>query len=559
MAQASSGLQQIKSPPQGRRKTCPYHIRMVGAGLAPALGWGMLIGGIALGFNLYRLGTPSIWFDEAFSVELARQPLPLLWHIIFDLEPNMELYYLFLHIWLGITSALGFAATEFIVRLPSAIFATLSTEVVFLLGQRFLNLPIGLLAASLYLLNDLQLVYAQQVRSYSLQLLLICISWYAFLAALTGDTRQKRWWLCFTAATTLAVYANLFSLIILLSQVCTFGGLLLLPQPWQSRVKRQMGALLVSLICIAILIAPLLPVSLHGPKTGWLPSPQPRDLIFLLLSISGDSKIYLCVLAACCGLGLFTILMAYLRASVPHRQWGRNTKRKSGRVGAGVELQKYLPIGLSLVCWLIIPIIVSGIISQGATRLFSSRYLVTIVPPLLLLAGIGVAVLRWYRVRLVLALVLFMLALYAVPYYYRSAQVEDWKATSLWVEQRYQTGDGLVCYDNAVEQGCQISVEYYLHAYPSAAHFTDDAPGAYSWTTFSSAHPGAAVDPTVLAAYGVHHPRIFFIIGRLPNDMTVARAQVAQRWLGSHYHFIAQIVTRTLTIRLDSTGTTTKA
>ena len=54
----------------------------------------ILIGVIALGFNLYRLGTPGIWFDEAFSVELARQPLPLLWHIIWGPEPNMELYYL---------------------------------------------------------------------------------------------------------------------------------------------------------------------------------------------------------------------------------------------------------------------------------------------------------------------------------------------------------------------------------------------------------------------------------------------------------------------------------
>src|SRR6478609_7696801 len=54
----------------------------------------ILVAAIALAFNLYRLGTPSIWFDEAFSVELARQPLPLLWHIIWGLEPNMELYYL---------------------------------------------------------------------------------------------------------------------------------------------------------------------------------------------------------------------------------------------------------------------------------------------------------------------------------------------------------------------------------------------------------------------------------------------------------------------------------
>src|SRR5207245_1659605 len=100
------------------------------------------------------------------------------------------------------------------------------------------------------------------------------------------------------------------------------------------------------------------------------------------------------------------------------------------------------------------------------------------------------------------------------------------------------------------EQGCQISVEYYLHAYPSAAHFTGDAPGAFSWTTFSSAHPEAAVDPTMLAAYGARHSRIFFIIGRLPDDMAVVRVQAAQRWLDSHYHFIAQIVTRTVTIRL---------
>src|SRR5215467_2234762 len=73
--------------------------------------WHWTIGGIlfvaALCFNFYRLGVPSIWYDEAFSVELARQPLPLLWHIIFGPEPNMELYYLFLHYWLILTSWLG--------------------------------------------------------------------------------------------------------------------------------------------------------------------------------------------------------------------------------------------------------------------------------------------------------------------------------------------------------------------------------------------------------------------------------------------------------------------
>src|SRR6266487_4044413 len=171
------------------------------------------IGVIALGFNLYRLGSSSIWYDEAFSVELARQPLPLVWHIIWGPEPNMELYYLLLHFWLGFTAFLGLHPTEFVVRLPSAVFAALSSVMVFLLGRRFLGTTAAVVGAGLYLLNDLQLLYAQQARSYSLQLVLICIAWYALFVVLTQETHQKRWWACFIVATSLAVYAHLFSVL----------------------------------------------------------------------------------------------------------------------------------------------------------------------------------------------------------------------------------------------------------------------------------------------------------------------------------------------------------
>src|SRR6266699_545012 len=150
-----------------------------------------LLFALALCFNLYRLGNPSIWFDEAFSVGLAQQSFPLLWHIIFALEPNMELYYLFLHAWLVTTALFGLHPTEFVVRLPSAIFAASSTVALFLLGRRFLGLLPALIGAGLYLLNDLQLVYAQQARSFSLQLFLLCVAWYAFLAYVTGNLRPS--------------------------------------------------------------------------------------------------------------------------------------------------------------------------------------------------------------------------------------------------------------------------------------------------------------------------------------------------------------------------------
>jgi mannosyltransferase len=516
----------------------------------------ILIGAIALAFNLYRLGAPSIWFDEAFSVELARQPLPLLWQIIWGPEPNMELYYLLLHFWLGFTGFLGLLPTEFVVRFPSAIFAALSSVLVFLLGRRFLGITAGIVASGLYLLNFLQLLYAQQTRSYSLQLLLICIAWYALFVALTQESHQKRWWACFIGATILAVYAHLFSLLILLAQIVAFGGLLILPGTWRDKARHRISAFIVSLVAIGVLIVPMLLTSLHGSKTGWLPSPHLHDVYNLFLTISANSKLYLLILFGFCTLGLLVSMLVYLPKG--KELLAQFALYNSGDDKRNTTLQQYLPVAFMLLCWLVIPIVISYAVSQGSTRLFSTRYLVIILPPLFLLVGLGVASLRWRIVQLALTLILFFIAFYYVPLYYKSAQVEDWNSTVHWLEQRYQSGDGLVCYNNAQNQGCQIPVEYYIHAYPSAAQFTDDSPGAYSWNTFGPADPhtgyAAAVDTNILANYAAKHTHLFFIIGRVSNDAEAAKAKAAEQWLDNHYHLLGRIVTPTVTISLYATN-----
>jgi hypothetical protein len=216
-----------------------------------------------------------------------------------------------------------------------------------------------------------------------------------------------------------------------------------------------------------------------------------------------------------------------------------------------------LEMAFVLLCWLVVPVVFSYVVSQGSIRLFSTRYLVTILPPLFLLVGLGVASLRWRAARVALTLVLFLVALYYVPSYYRGAQIEDWNSTVPWLQQHYQVGDGLVCYDSDVEQGCQVSVEYYLHAYPSTAHFTGDSPGEFSWTTFGPVNPHSgpetAVDPGALAAYASQHSHIFYIIGRIPNNAAAARARAAQNWLDTHYHLLGRMVTPTVTISFYAT------
>ncbi|GAC1346275.1 MAG: hypothetical protein NVSMB27_09610 [Ktedonobacteraceae bacterium] len=583
MTQASSNLQKdveqknqhTVRTSQNTRKEYPYFTTMILC---------VLIGGVALACNLFNLGSQSMWFDEILSFERASQSLPVLWRIVNATQPNMALYYIFLHFWLQFTALLGLNPTEFVLRLPSAIFAALSSVVVFLLGRRFLGLIAGLTAAGLYLLNGQQLIYAQETRSYALQLLLICISWYALFAIVSAKSHQKRWWLCFVVATVLAVYVQLFSGLILAAQVVAFGGLLVLPGPWRTQARQQLRSLIVCLVSIFVLLIPIISASRGGSKTGWLPIPHPIDVYLLFLTISANSRIYLGLLLVFCLLGLFVAILAYQPWGKYLLTPGRRCLHHSPHAAASPlpsstpppplrddtpddsydqrlsHFQQWLPVAFALLCWVIVPTVLSYIISYSSTRLFSARYLVTIVPAFVLLVGLGLTVVvcwrGWRVVQVVLALGLLLLTIHYVPLYYQRQQAEDWNTTSFWLEHHYQTNDGLVCYNNA--QGCQVSMAYYLTAYPSAAHFTADSPGSFSWVDYDLTNhlgnPEPALDPQALATFGSHHPGIFLIVGRLSGNSQVTRVQAAQQWLDSHYRFIAQIVTRTVTIRLYATG-----
>ncbi len=519
---------------------------------------------LALSINFYRLGDPSLWFDEAFSVELARQPLPLLQSIIFGPEPNMELYYLLLHFWLGLTNLLGLLPTEFVVRLPSALFAAASSVVVFWFATHFLNRLTSLLGTTLYLVNYLGVMYAQQTRAYALQLLLICLSWYVLLYSLHASTKRTTasfisGWIAYVLITTTALYVHLFSALILGAQCFAFLGLVLFPNSWRSSARTCLRAFVTSLISVALLSLPLVAVALHGAKTDWLPVPHWHDFSYLLSSISGQNHSYLILWLCCCicGIGLCAWIWdrLYISTTVKPPQTQRIPRYFF------LQFEDYdarLPIVWALCCWILVPVVASYIVSQGSLRLFSVRYLVVIIPALMLLIGFSVSMIRLRFIQVVLAALLIWQAVLALPNYYASAEIEDWRSTTFWLAQRYQAGDGLVCYDNDIMQGCQIPVEYYLHTFTPHISFDDDAPAVFSWrsygTTGASARADEALDPHVLTNYAQKHSHLFFIVGRVPSAQAQERVEATQRWLDQHYKLLSSIDTDTVTVQLYRTA-----
>lgn len=524
----------------------------------PRIAWPpLLIAALALIFDLFRLGAPSLWMDEAFSVQLARQPLAVLWGAFRSgAEPNMALYYLILHLWLGLGAALGIPASEFYVRFPSAVCAAASAVVVYAIGRRFLGTFSALLGALLYLLSGWVLTYAQQTRGYALQLLLVCLAWYALLALLDDATPRARWWPLLIVSSVLAVYTHAFSVLILLSQIVAVAAVAALDAAARARVRRVLPGLLGSLVAIGVLIVPFAIASRYGAKNGWLPTPQVGELLHKLAALGGKSKLALAALIVALLVLLAALALARLPAGrrlLAHLPSGRAAALASDTTAlrAGVR-----PTVISLLCWLVVPVVVSFVLSQGSVRLFSSRYLVVVVPAAALLVAAVVAAARPRFARLVVAGGLVCAALALVPSYYAHAQVEDWRTPTRWLEAHYAPGDGLVSYNNV--QGAEFPVAYYLQTDGSAAHFTLDSPGAVDLSRYGSgdpfAHFGIALAPPALAAYAARHPRIFFIEGRFSDAADAARAHAAQAWLDAHYQFVAQTSSGIVTIRLYDTG-----
>lgn len=84
-------------------------------------GLGVAVFVVSVLIIFHRLGFGSIWRDEAFSVELAKQSWGTMLHVVLTVEGNMFFYYLVMHLWLGLLHMFHIRWSAFMVRVPNAL------------------------------------------------------------------------------------------------------------------------------------------------------------------------------------------------------------------------------------------------------------------------------------------------------------------------------------------------------------------------------------------------------------------------------------------------------
>lgn len=439
----------------------------------------------------------SLWFDEADSFGLATEPLGLIVRqYLWGGESNMTLYYGVLRLWLAITGAFGIAPSEVVMRLPTAIFGMATAVVVYALGRRLFGRVAGLIAGLVYLTSFLQIILAQTARAYTLQLLLLSLFAYALIRGLESTAASSRWWTLSVISGALAVYAQLFSGLVIASLFAGVVAVSVFSGPWADRVRSNARALLLSGLAIVLLILPIaIDAAVHGGPV-WVPPAHLHDLrTFMHDFISGGSRRYELVVFSILALGLLLALLSRLT----------NSTRRLSDFDATIHAPAIL-----LGFWFAGPIALSFALTQQRVNLhlFFPRYLVVVVPPLALLVGLGVSALRWRAAQAILGVAVAAVAVPVLLSYYQYAQVQDFRTVSQWVEARYHSGDGIAC-DPAVE--CAIPFSYYLAARPGPAHFDPDSPGRFIWDgTRSQPLSDAAVQD-----YASQHTRLFLVYGPL--------------------------------------------
>lgn len=200
----------------------------------------------AFALRTHRLGHKAMWWDEGYSVFLARMPLAeMMDATAHDTHP--PIYYAALHFW-----RMAVGDSEVALRLLSVLAGILLLPLAFRLMRRLAGPQAALCALGLLGLSRVLVWYAQEVRQYSLA---ACLALASAVLALALWRSGPRWrpamWLGYVAvnvAGLLTLY--LFSSALVAQNLAFALTIWRAPNKWRLMLKWASAQMVIALACL---------------------------------------------------------------------------------------------------------------------------------------------------------------------------------------------------------------------------------------------------------------------------------------------------------------------
>ncbi len=152
----------------------------------------VLLLGLAASLRLFHIGTQSLWIDEVYSLhQVQRDWSSLLLPAGYD-EIHPPFYYLTVKpvYELALSSRRWMEA---ILRLPAAIYSSLGAIALYWLGSMLFDRRSGALAGFFYAISAFSIWYGQEVRMYSLAMLLVIVQIALTIRATREGAKHLDW------------------------------------------------------------------------------------------------------------------------------------------------------------------------------------------------------------------------------------------------------------------------------------------------------------------------------------------------------------------------------
>jgi len=408
---------------------------------------------LALVLRIHTFSTRPLWDDEAWSLSFVYLENP--WKIAsFGLQRFHPPLLLLTHYFVCWLSAHLLDTTIAGLRAPSVLIGEIAIAVIYKAGATLLTSEAGLIAAVFSAVNVLLIIHSQEMRMYSLFLLL---SWLSIvLLARALRLRTLRWWALYGTATFFLIYTHNYAVFVLAAEMLYV--LMSIPG-WRARVSllARMWAFWAAAYAPAVAIFAR-SLRSHVALQGGVH--QPATLASLartyqhLTMWTGSSAIFLVPIAA-------FILFGARRALA---------MRESRAAGALAVFLATAP----LLMWCVSPPVLFG----------DEKYFIFASPALLLLFAFGLIAIP-IGLRLIVIAVLLAASMPALSSYYDDAAHPAYDQAAAYVRSQNRVAAPIL-----VGNGMRVFSYYYAGKYPRM--------GSEEWNSFVIQMPRRSIlfDPS---------------------------------------------------------------
>lgn len=362
---------------------------------------------LAAVLRFWALDSRGLWYDEAYSVALARMPWPeMVAATALDYHP--PLYYWLLGRWIDLVGD-----SEVAVRFLSALLGVLAVAVALRLGEEIGGRRAGLLAGLIMAISPYFLLYSQEARMYAL---LVATTTAAGLFAWRAARFEpaRRWAVGYVLASVVALYAHNSAVIGLVGLNVAYFAVALASSLRRRRTEgtralralAPLGPWLGCQVAVLLLLAPWLPVVLEQTSRFGTPNEQ-MSLVDVLGMVGGEFALGEVPAAGTKWMASAAWLFALGGLMLP--AW---------RARRGLAADRTFMAGLFSAAWLGVGLLLLAINVVGR-RDFNGRHVFVLYPAFSLLVAICLVELgRQWRPLAAVGLVILVPVVMSVGAYY---------------------------------------------------------------------------------------------------------------------------------------------